>query len=134
MSTKLLSRRQAHWSEFLLRFNFKIVYRLGKAGAKLDALTRRSRDLPKEGNKHHECIEFQHQVVLKLHNLTEFPKAEELTLACGQVQNDVEDDSEEILRNDVGVQNDAKDAKPISELFDEAYAKDPTPNDVLEQL
>ena len=51
ISTKLLSRREAHWSEFLLRFNFKIVYRLGKAGAKPDALTRRSGDLPKEGDK-----------------------------------------------------------------------------------
>ena len=33
MSTKLLNRRQARWSEFLSRFNFKIVYRSGKAGA-----------------------------------------------------------------------------------------------------
>jgi len=31
MSTKLLNRRQAPWSEFLSRFNFKIVYRPWKA-------------------------------------------------------------------------------------------------------
>ena len=37
ISTKLLSRRQARWSEFLSRFNFKIVYRPGKAEAKPDA-------------------------------------------------------------------------------------------------
>ena len=52
MSTKLLSRRQARWSEFLSRFNFRIVYRPGKAGGKPDALTRRSGDLPKEGDEH----------------------------------------------------------------------------------
>ncbi|SLM34769.1 retrotransposon nucleocapsid protein [Lasallia pustulata] len=40
MSTKQLSRCQARWSEFLSRFNFKIVYRPGKQGAKPDALTR----------------------------------------------------------------------------------------------
>ena len=51
MSTKLLNRRQARWSEFLSRFNFKILYRPGKQGAKPDALTRRSEDLPKEGDK-----------------------------------------------------------------------------------
>lgn len=49
--TKLLNRRQARWSEFLSRFNFKITYRPGKQGAKPDALTRRSEDLPKEGDE-----------------------------------------------------------------------------------
>ena len=39
MSTKLLSCRQAHWSEFLSRFNFRIIYRPGKASGKPDALT-----------------------------------------------------------------------------------------------
>ena len=51
MTTKLLNRRQARWSEFLSRFNFRIVYRPGKVGGKPDALTRRSGDLPKEGDK-----------------------------------------------------------------------------------
>ena len=41
MSTKLLSRRQARWSEFLSRFDFQIIYRPGKQGGKPDALTRR---------------------------------------------------------------------------------------------
>ena len=39
MSTKLLSRRQASWSEFLSWFNFRITYRPGKAGGKPDVLT-----------------------------------------------------------------------------------------------
>ena len=66
MSTKLLNHRQARWSEFLSRFNFKIVYRPSKAGTKPDALTRRSGDLPKEGD---ERLQFQYQTVLKLHNI-----------------------------------------------------------------
>jgi hypothetical protein len=50
MTTKLLNRCQAHWSQFLSQFNFKIVYHPGTAGGKPDALTRRSRDLPKAGD------------------------------------------------------------------------------------
>ena len=42
MSTKLLNRRQIRWAEFLSKFNFKIVYRPGKAGGKPDSLARRS--------------------------------------------------------------------------------------------
>ena len=57
MSTKLLNRRQAHWSEFLSRFNFKIIYRPGKVRAKPDALTRRSGDLPHEEGD--ERLKFQ---------------------------------------------------------------------------
>jgi hypothetical protein len=48
--TKLLNRRQAHWSQFLSQFNFKIVYHPGTAGGKPDALTCRSGDLPKVGD------------------------------------------------------------------------------------
>ncbi|KAG0153387.1 hypothetical protein PDIDSM_5240 [Penicillium digitatum] len=65
-TTKLLNRRQARWSEFLSRFNFKITYRPGKQGAKPDALTRRSEDIPKEGD---ERLAHQSQTVLKKENL-----------------------------------------------------------------
>jgi hypothetical protein len=44
-TTKQLSHRQARWSEYLSRFNFKITYRPGKDGEKPDALTRRSQDV-----------------------------------------------------------------------------------------
>lgn len=64
-TTKLLNRRQARWSEFLSRFNFKISYRPGKQGVKPDALTRRSEDLPKEGDEH---LAHQSQIVLKKEN------------------------------------------------------------------
>ena len=49
MSTKQLSRYQAHWSEFLLRFNFVLQYRPGKWGAKPDVLTGRLGDHLKKG-------------------------------------------------------------------------------------
>jgi hypothetical protein len=66
MTTKLLSRRQARWSEFLSRFNFRIIYRTGKSSAKPDALTRRSGDLPKDGD---ERKQHMNQIVLKPHNI-----------------------------------------------------------------
>jgi len=50
-TTKLLNCQQARWAQFLSQFNFKIVYRPGKGEAKPDSLTRRSGDLPKEGDK-----------------------------------------------------------------------------------
>ena len=124
MSTKLLSYRQARWSEFFSRFNFKIVYRLGKAGAKPDALTRMSGDLPKEGDKYDECTKFQYQAVLKLQNLTEVPDTT-LTLVCGQI-----DEEEEAPQ----AEEEADNVKTITELFNKAYIQDPIPNDVLEQL
>ena len=46
-----MNRRQARWSEKLADYHFNIVYRPGKHGGKPDALTRRSGDLPKEGDE-----------------------------------------------------------------------------------
>ncbi|KAI0992164.1 hypothetical protein K3495_g16022, partial [Podosphaera aphanis] len=43
-TTKKLNRRQARWSELLADYDFKIVFRPGKQGAKPDALTRISTD------------------------------------------------------------------------------------------
>ena len=118
MSTKLLSRRQACWSEFLSRFNFKIVYRPGKASAKLDALTRRSGDLPKEGDKYDEYTRFQHQAVLKPQNLTELLDTA-VTLACRRI----------IEEKEAGEEVD--NVNTITELLNEAYIQDPIPNDIL---
>ncbi|KAI0991156.1 hypothetical protein K3495_g17031, partial [Podosphaera aphanis] len=42
MKSRLLSRRQARWSEFLSRFNFKICYRPGAQNGPADALSRPS--------------------------------------------------------------------------------------------
>ena len=66
MSSKLLSRRQARWSEFLSQFNFKISYKPGPQ-CKTDALTRRSQDLPIDSDP---CQDYMEQVVLKPKNLS----------------------------------------------------------------
>jgi hypothetical protein len=66
MTTKLLKRRQTQWAEYLSRFNFKIIYRPGKAGGKPDSLTHRLGDLPQGGD---ECLIEQQKAVLKLQNL-----------------------------------------------------------------
>jgi len=49
-TSKVLSRRQARWSEFLSQFNLVIRFRPGKLGAKPDALTRQWDVYPKEGD------------------------------------------------------------------------------------
>src|SRR5260370_12276888 len=41
MTTKKLTQRQVRWSKYLSHFNTKIRFRLGRLGAKPDALTRR---------------------------------------------------------------------------------------------
>ena len=62
MSSKLLNRRQARWSEFFSRFNFKIIYRPGSLNNKIDAFTRQSGKFFKERDNRRQ---FQWQTVLK---------------------------------------------------------------------
>jgi hypothetical protein len=50
VTKKLLNHCQARWALELSEYNFKIVYRPGPKNAKADALTRRSVNLPKEGD------------------------------------------------------------------------------------
>jgi len=107
MSTKLLNCRQARWSEFLSRFDFKIVYRPGKAGAKPDALTRRSGDLPQEEGD--ERITERQKAVLKPQNLPD-----ELRLLAD-------------IPPPVG-------RPPLESLLVEAYEADPFPQSVLDDL
>jgi len=40
ITTKELIGRQARWAELLLRYNFKLIYRAGKANTRADALSR----------------------------------------------------------------------------------------------
>src|SRR5215469_1347967 len=49
-TTKVLSRRQARWSEFLSAFNLVIRFRPGRLGEKPDALTRRHDIYLKKGD------------------------------------------------------------------------------------
>ena len=123
MSTTLLSRCKMHWSEFLSRFNFRIIYQLGKVGGKPDVLIRWSRNLSKEGD---ECTAFQHQVVLKPHNLID--TLETLTLACGQVVGEpaiVDEELAAVAEEPALPAEDPAGApeKSIEELFNKAYPK-----------
>ena len=54
--TKILTRRQAHWLEFLCQFNLIVRFRPGRLGAKPDALTRCWDVYPKEGDRDYACI------------------------------------------------------------------------------
>jgi hypothetical protein len=79
MTTKLLNHRQTCWAEYLSHFNFKIVYRPSKAGAKPDSLTHRSGDLPQGGD---DRLVEQHKAVLKPHNLPDEVQLWEAVLAA----------------------------------------------------
>ncbi|KAH0602480.1 uncharacterized protein H6S33_008819, partial [Morchella sextelata] len=107
MRTKQLNRRQARWAEYLSRFDFVIKYRPGKQGGKPDALTRRSGDLPGEGD---ERQLHQSQVVLKKENLDA-----KLSLLAGSFSNEP-----------------AEKNASLQELFDEGYSADPFPQKILD--
>ena len=64
MKCRLLSSRQARWSEFLSRFNFKICYRPGSHNGPADALSRPTTD---ENSSSKNLLT---QCILKPHNLS----------------------------------------------------------------
>lgn len=107
MSTKQLNRRQARWVEYLSRFNFVIKYQSGKQGGKPYALTRRSGDLPREGD---ERQLHQSQVVLKKENLDA-----KLSLLAGSFSNEP-----------------AEKKTSLNRLFDEEYSAEPFPQKILD--
>ncbi|KAI0999938.1 hypothetical protein K3495_g8260 [Podosphaera aphanis] len=78
MKSRLLSRRQARWSEFLSRFNIKICYRLGKENGAADTLSRLS------GAPDPSLRGFLEQCLLKTHNLS--PGMGKLQLLTYEVQ------------------------------------------------
>ena len=49
-TSKELNQRQIRWAEFLLRFNFRLVYRPGSVNTRADALSRRPQDSPHDLN------------------------------------------------------------------------------------
>lgn len=65
MKSRLLSRRQARWSEFLSRFNFRICYRPGHQNGPADSLSRPT-GVPDPSLK-----KFLEQRLLKPHNLSQ---------------------------------------------------------------
>jgi len=54
LTTKVWNQRQIRWAQRLGDYNFKIVYRPGKRGGKLDALSPRPEYCPEEGAKYSE--------------------------------------------------------------------------------
>jgi hypothetical protein len=50
-TSKVLTRRQARWSEHLAEFNFKVIYRPGEKNTKADVLSRCWDYAPKEGGE-----------------------------------------------------------------------------------
>ncbi|KEY63902.1 hypothetical protein S7711_10198 [Stachybotrys chartarum IBT 7711] len=118
-TTKLLNRRQARWSEFLSRFNFHITYRPGKQGAKPDSLTRRSEDLPKEGDKR---LRHQSQVIIKKENWFPPPlRAKATRIRRGQSKIQQPKETLEL-------------PEKIAQLLDEGYQQDGTPGGILQAL
>ena len=141
MSTKLLNRRQARWSEFLSRFDFKITYRPGKQGLKPDSLTRRSEDLPQRGDQR---LTHQSQVILKPKNF-DLP-AESLPVKSLPVESlpagslpakglpsnqTLNDDLTQgiTLRNTHTYQIDVNSS--LQDLFTKGYRQDPIPTKIL---
>ena len=55
-TTKILTQRQACWSEFLSQFNLVIRFCPRKLGTKPDALTRRWDVYPKEGERNYAAV------------------------------------------------------------------------------
>jgi len=66
-TTKMLTRRQARWSEYLSGFHFLICFHPGKLGAKPDALTCHSNMHPKGGEADYSSVNPQnyHSVFTK---------------------------------------------------------------------
>ena len=126
MTTKVLNRRQARWSEFLSRFNFVISYRPGKQGGKPDSLTRRSEDLP--SNTGDERIQQQQQVVLKNHNLD--PKVLSSFLNTFSTTESILEPSP--TEPNPNRQNSTSDE--IEKLLSHAYERDFTVKDYIKKL
>ena len=99
-TTKLLSRQQAHWSEYLFAFNLVIRFRPGRLRTKPDALTRRPDLYLKGGGKHygnvnpHNC-----RPVFSSEQLSASLRATSLlpTILHGLVSLDVEELNKDIL-------------------------------------
>ena len=139
MSTKLLNHRQERWSEFLSRFDFKMIFRPGKSVGKPDALTRRLGDLPMGGD---ERLVANHQGVLKPWNLSSVTTSSNSANGLLQIladnmnedpENAVEgpDDAIEVPDNAIEDADNLDNTGQISTLLEEAYQVDPFPERIL---
>jgi len=128
MSIKLLSRRQVRWSEFLSRFNFKIVYRSGELNTRADALTRRSGDLfLNEGNSRRE---HQWQTVLKSKNL----EIQVLTNVLDDSDSEALESSDSEGESVISEQSEPPEEMPMNELEENSWVKFADVMDVTEAM
>jgi hypothetical protein len=138
-TTKLLSRRQARWAEFLSRFDFQIRYRPGKQGGKPDALTRRTADLPIEGDLSDPRNEIRNRPLLKLASI-DLEKVDigKLTAKLSPMQMilspvDFNQDAEPELDSPEELENYDEDLT-LEALWETAYSRDKFATSVLEAL
>ena len=92
-TTKILTRRQAHWSEYLSGFNLIIRFHPGKLGTKPDALTRRWDVYLKEGNSDYASVNPQnYRPVFTSEQLASSLRATTLSIPalCGSLIMDAE--------------------------------------------
>ena len=68
-TTKVLTCRQARWSEYLSGFNYTIRYRPGKLGAKPDALTQRPDVYPSGEGAYAKANEHNIQTIIQASQL-----------------------------------------------------------------
>jgi hypothetical protein len=154
-TTKLINRRQARWSQFLSQFDFRIIYRPGKSGGKPDALTRRSGDLPKEGDnddarttenlsiviKPYQLVAALNSVYLLANGDAPPPPDPVVAVAPDPIIADVPPPPDPVVAvapdpviADVPPPPDPLLAAELDRLFNQAYKADPLPNDVLRVL
>lgn len=128
MKSRLLSRRQARWSEFLSRFNFKICYRPGTQNGPADAL---SRPL---GDPDPSLKKFLEQRILKPHNIS--PGMDKIELLAGEIQEINESDENPLQdKNEIGEEGDAEEiTQPLLKCIMAKSLEDEEISKVVESL
>jgi hypothetical protein len=133
-TTKLLSRRQARWAEFLSRFDFRIRYRPGTQGGKPDALTRRSGDLPVEGDLTDPRNGIRNRPLLKLaqielnhidfKSLTPTTGSMQIVLSPLDFEDITDEDIPEPELDSEAELNDLIEEVTLEDLWNTAYSRD----------
>ena len=91
MTTKKLTRRQACWVEFLLRFNFVIFYITDKENQKADLPIRHLNDLPSDDNNDWQQHSLQTLLSTKRWEIVLIKREENITIIEKIIQANLED-------------------------------------------
>ena len=120
MSSKLLNRKQARWSEYLFKFNFKINYRSEKLNNVTDSLSRAKARSKKKKNK------TMWQTVLKQDNLH--------IQACSLWNSVLGDDNASNAENALSEISINNEEKSLKDQFSAACAQDKKYQQILKAL